>query len=886
MLTTGSRIGSYDVGPQIGAGGMGEVYQATDIRLKRPVALKILPAAVAADPDRLARFQREAEVLAALSHSNIAASYGTEELDGTKALVMELVEGPTLADRIREGPLPVEDAFAIARQVADALETAHDQGIIHRDLKPANIKVRPDGSVKVLDFGLAKAVEPASAAVRQGVSQSPTITSPALTQAGMILGTAAYMSPEQARGRVVDRRADIWAFGCVLFEMLTGRRAFDGEDVTETLAAIVKSTPPWEQLPPLPPLTDLFLRQCLEKDPKKRLGDIREMRLALAGDLSLGPPSAAGAGARSWIKVAAVVVAAVFGAALIAAALSSRSREARPVTRFEYLLPQADLLPSLGRRVVAISADGRTLLYQSRSGLHVRSMGELDARLLPGTDAASDAVLSPDGQWVAFFSRPGELKKIPIAGGPAVTLCRIADIPYGVSWGTDGTIVFARSDGIARVSANGGEPQVIVQAAAGETIHRPQMMPSGDAVLFTVTTAQGNMRWDSARVVIHSLGSGRRTTLVEQATDAVYLPSGHLVYTKRDGLFGVAFDARTLTSSGGTVALVQGVQPSAGVAGGGVNFDVSNNGTLVYLVRRIEQRSVVWLSRRNGTVTPVTTIPPGTYEDPRLSPDGNRLLLTNDGDIWVFDLATGRTTRVTRDGGSQMGVWDPSGTRIAYSSGRTMGAVEAWVAPADGSGSPRQLTHMGGTVHVDSWSPDGKLLTIHHHRPPPAPTVMHMLAMDRPDAQPTPFPVGDFAAEGADFSPNGRHVVFLSNATGRREIYIRPYPGPGEQMTVSINGGFEPVWAANGEIFYRGLNGDQLYAVPVAAGSATKVGTPILVSSRPFYVAPTGSPRPQFDVTADGQRVVMLSSNMVDDRERVIVVQNWFEELRQRIPVN
>jgi serine/threonine-protein kinase len=586
------------------------------------------------------------------------------------------------------------------------------------------------------------------------------------------------------------------------------------------------------------------------------------------------------------MKVAAVLAVVAVGAALAGVALwQSRSGEAAVITRFEHLLPQSHALPLLFRRVVTISADGDTFLYNTRAGFYVRSMDELEARLLPGTEGAVDPVLAPDGQWVAFVAG-GELRKVPIADGPAVTLCRVGSTASGISWGADQTIVFAQADGIARVSANGGEPQLIVRAETGEALHKPQLLPGGDAVLFSVTMTQGNTRWDSAKIAVFSLSQTRRTVIVEEATDGVYLPSGHLVYAKRDGLFGVSFDARTLTTSGGTVALVQGIQPPAGITGAGVNFDVSDSGTLIYLARRIEQRSLVWLSVNGDAVTPVTTIPPGDYEDPRLSPDGSRLVVTRDHDIWVFDLASGRTTRITRDGGSQMGVWDPSGTRIAFSSGRTGGAVEAWVAPADGSGAPRQLTQLGGAVHVDSWSPDGRLLTMHHH---PVigggHSIMYMLAMDQANARPMPFPVGDFPAEGADFSASGRHVVFLSTATGRREIYIRPYPDPGEQVIVSVDGGMEPVWAANGDIFYRGLNGDRLYKVPVSAGASPKAGAPRLLSSRAFYRAPTGSPRPQFDVTADGQQVLILTSTTLSgDRDRIVVVQNWIEELKQRIP--
>jgi serine/threonine-protein kinase len=885
MLSAGSRLGPYEVVGQIGAGGMGEVYQATDSRLKRAVAIKILPAPFAADADRLARFRREAEVLAALNHPNIAAIYGLEQTESGIALVMELVDGPTLADRIRDGALPVDEALQIAHQTAGALEAAHDTGIVHRDLKPANIKVRPDGTVKVLDFGLAKAIDPAASTIASSLSLSPTITTPAMTQAGMILGTASYMSPEQARGRVVDRRADIWAFGCVLFEMLTGRRAFTGEDVTETLAAIVKETPQWRDLPPLPPLVGLFLKQSLEKDPRKRLGDMREMRLALSGELALTPEAATGP--RGSLRGLAALVAATAAIAAVAAMAVWPRRDAtpRPVTRFEQAI--ANELPTLTRRVIAISANGQRIAYQTRAGIFVRSMDQVDPRQLvasrtPGV-AAGDMVLSPDGQWLAYVAGR-ELSKVPVNGGAPVPLADVG-VVFGASWTSGGAILYGHQQGIMRVPENGGAPELLVRANDDEQMHLPQLLADGDSVLFTVTKDRGINRWSPAQVVVQSVRSGRRTVLVDAATDGRYLPTGHLVYARGGGLFGSAFDEKTLALTGATVSLLEDVRLPVGVFAAGVNYDVSDDGTLVYVKRPSSSRSLVWVNRQKRSVEPIMTIPPSDYEDPRLSPDGERVVLRHEGDLWIYELASGRNSRLTNDGASMMPVWDPSGTRIAYSSGRS-GNFEAWLTTADGSQSPRALTKMGGTVHVDSWSPDGRIVTIHFHGRIDD-SGIYALPMDQDGAQPQRFIGTDPGDEGADFSPDGTHVAFLSTVTGTREIVVRRYPGPGGASPVSVNGGVEPVWAANGEVFYRNMEGDRLFAVSTSTRPSLKVGTPVLLIERPFYITPTGSPRPQYDVSSNGQRVLILA-NTADasesTRSRIGVVQNWFEELKRIIP--
>jgi Tol biopolymer transport system component len=899
-LTPGTRLGVYEVAAQIGEGGMGQVYRATDTKLKRQVAIKILPPSLALDADRLARFQREAEMLASLNHPHIAAIYGLEDADGGRALVMELVEGEDLSQRIARGAIPIDEALPIAKQIAEALEAAHEQGIIHRDLKPANVKVRPDGTVKVLDFGLAKAME-SPAANAPSVSQSPTITTPAMTQAGMLLGTAAYMSPEQARGKPVDKRVDIWAFGAVLFEMLTGKRAFAGEDVSDVLASVLAREPDWRLLPRgLPPVVGNYLKRCLHKDRKQRIRDIGDVLLALDGAFEAVAPDVAHsvAVARSvWRRALPVAVTAI-AATLITGLAAWRlwpSVERRSATRFDYVLPEGQQLEVTQpqRPVMATSPDGRSFVYQTTEGLYLRSMGNLEAQLTPGTkERLSTPFFSPDGQWVGYFVLTGQandrqLKKIAVSGGGAVILCA-ATIPFGASWTPDNTILFGQRAGIMRVSANGGTPELIIRASESEQMYGPQLLPDRASVLFSVTREMGPSRWDQAQVVVQSLSSGKRSVVVQGGSDARYVPTGHVVYALRDGLFAIAFDADRLRVTGGTVPLVQGVQRPVGVNAAASNYAVSEQGTLVYLTRGSSLRSLVWMNRNGAAAGPISPIPPGTYEDPRVSPDGDRVLVTRQDDVWIYDVATGRSSRLTRDGSSLMGVWDPTGSQIAYSSART-GNLEAWVEPSDGSGPPRQLTNLGGQVHVDSWSPDGRTLTMHHH-PPEGPTSIFMLSMDTTDPKPRVFLKGEFNAEGAYFSRDGRYVAYVADATGQREIYIRPYSNPGGQVTVSVGGGREPMWANNGDLFYRSLTGERMFAVSVTTKPALKVERPVELFQGPYYISSGGSPRPQYDVTPDGQRFLLLASapgtNGSVARPRMVVVQNWFDELKRLVPTH
>ena len=884
---------------------MGKVWRAHHTALRRDDALKVLPDAVASDPERLIRFQREAQVLASLNHPNIAHVYGLERTDSGHALVMELVEGPTLADRVAAGPIPVDEALACARQIAEALEVAHEQGIIHRDLKPANIKVRPDGVVKVLDFGLAKALQPSSAG-NPDVTASPTITSPAMmTDIGVILGTAAYMSPEQARGKAVDKRTDIWAFGCVLYEMLTGKRAFAGDEVSDVLASVLAREPDWTLLPRgLSPVLVAFIKRCLHKDRKLRIGDAQSVRLALEGafETSGSPAADSTHRASSWRR-ALPAAAAALATAVVVGAVGWGLRpatDAPRVTRFDYALPEGQQFRGTSRPVMAISPDGRHFVYNTSGGLYLRTMGEIEPRLIPGTEEVLIApFFSPDGQSLAYVQN-NQLKRISVSGGTPTNICA-ATAPFGASWTANDEILFGQPAGIMRVSATGGTPELVIPAKDGEEVYGPQLLPDGDAVLFSVTTGTGPSRWDEGRVVVQSLSSGERTVVVHGGGDARYVPSGHVVYALQDGLFAVPFDARGMTVTGGAVSLVQFVQRSTGLTvTAAAHYAVSDEGSLVYVPDSAALRSFVWVDRHGTSAVPIPSIPAGGHDAPRLSPDGARVVVGRDGDIWIYEVASGRSSRLTRDGASIMPVWEPTGSRIAYSSGNP-GNQEAWVAPSDGSGEPRQVTQLRGQVHVDSWSPDGRTLAIHHH-PPQTPVSMLMVSMDAPDAKPQLFlqRAGGFSNEAATFSPDSRYVAYASAETGRTEIYIRPYPGPGGQETVSVGGGTEPVWTKNGELFYRSLTGERMMAVAVTTQPTLKVGRPVQLFEGPYFISPTGSLRPQYDVTADGQRFLMLAassgadasgsapaslaSSVAGARPRLVVVQNWHEELERLAP--
>jgi serine/threonine protein kinase len=911
-LAPGSRVGSYEITALLGEGGMGKVWRAHHAALRRDDALKVLPDAFLADPDRVARFQREAQVLASLNHPNIAHVYGLEDIDGSKALVMELVEGPTLADLIDQrgagpsGPagLPMDETLAIARQIADALEAAHDQGIVHRDLKPANIKVRPDGTVKVLDFGLAKALAPAGsddpAYVRRagplgpaGASQSPTITTPAMTQAGMILGTAAYMSPEQARGKPVDKRTDIWAFGCVLYEMLTGKRAFEAEDVSLTLAEVMKSEPDFAALPSdTPPGVRQALRVCLQKDPRQRGGDIAAIRLAMEGAFvdhaqspgtsPVVPPTLLSG------RLAPLAAALAAGAVLTGGvAWSLWPASLTPdVNRFEYTLPDGLQFRNTGRNVMALSPDGRHLVYNTQTGLRVRSLGELGTRVIAGTEEGlASPFFSPDSQSVAYFTSTGELKRVALSGGQPVLVA--SGLPGfvaggGASWGEDGRILVSGPEGILRVPDSGGTPELVIQASEGESVYGPQLLPDGDSVLFSVARGPWN-QGRGGEIVVQSLRTGDRTPLVSGGSDARYLSSGHLVYSIDDGLFAVAFDETRLAVSGAPVSIVSPLARSTGDATGAANYDVSRDGTLVYVPDfGFAVRQMRWFERA-GTPREAVGEPGIGILNLALSPDGsrvafNRLGSQQGGGVWVTDVQRGVTSLVTAPAGDAS--WSPDGTQIVFDRQDGVFAV-----PARG-GEPRLLFRSAhGRAFVEDWSRDGQRLAVVQW--PGAGEEDSGAAVPTSGDQ-TPVVI-DRAPDldEINFSPDGRWVAYNADRERRGwEVYVAPYPPTGERIQISSGGGVQAKWRADGrELFYLTPQGT-LMSVAISTAGRFTPGPPTRLFDTGLDVDPI---RDQYVPSADGTR--FLISAVAEQqgeaaRPRFVIVQNWFEELKRLVPVD
>ena len=681
-LTIGNCVGPYHVLALIGEGGMGEVYRARDTKLDRDVALKVLPEAFTADPDRLARFEREAKVLASLNHPNIGSIYGLEEAEGVRALVLELVEGPTLADRIKQGPIPLNDALPIAKQIAEALEAAHEQGVIHRDLKPANIKVKDDGTVKVLDFGLAKAFQPDASDLS---AASPTISlTAAATQMGMVIGTAAYMSPEQAKGKVVDKRADVWAFGAVLYEMLVGQKPFTGKDVSDTLAAVLRIDADFDALPDeTPPRVRQVLKACLQKEPKDRVRDIGDVSLAMDGTFDTPAvetsSSVKPAQLQVWQRPTPALVVALALLAFGGLAVGTVMRPVLPspgsLARFVVITPpDGPLFRSRNTPEVAISPDGTRIVYGSGTGpaatrqLYLRHVDQLDASPLRGTERGNAPFFSPDGEWVGFQDAANTLKKVSVLGGPAVTICDVDGFSRGMSWAADDTIVFATtsSNGLMRVPAVGGEPEVLttVDPEGAETAHAwPEVLPNGKGVLFTAWSGSD----DGSRIAVVSLETGEITYLVPGGSNPHYSPTGHIVYGVGGTLRAVGFDAERLAlTSNNPVPVVENVNTKPS---GAANFSLAGNGSLVYVAGAGgagggPQRTLVWVDRE-GREEPIG-LPPNAYAYARLSPDVTRLAVhigdPENTDVWISELARGTLTRLTTDpAGDFAPLWTPDG---------------------------------------------------------------------------------------------------------------------------------------------------------------------------------------------------------------------------------
>jgi serine/threonine protein kinase len=910
----GKTLVHYEITAQIGKGGMGEVYQAKDTKLGRDVAIKVLPEEFARDVDRVARFQREAKLLASLNHPNIAAIYGLEESEGIHFLVMELIEGDTLRDRIKSGPIPVEEALKLALQMAEALEAAHEKGVIHRDLKPANIKVTPDGKVKILDFGLAKAY----VGDQENLSpmDSPTISA-AATQQGVILGTAAYMSPEQAKGKSVDKRADIWAFGVVLFEMLTGRQLFTGETASETLASVMKVEPEWENLPPnLHSRVRFLFERCLEKDPKNRYGSINDARVDVQSVLSdpsgvFAQPSVITKSRKKlrlgipWVTTAIALTAIV----ALVIGLNLRPTEPRRVIRFDYELPEDQQFDDLIERAFTISPDGRQFVYSANGGLYLRLLDELDAKLIPGTGETPERpFFSPDGKWIGYISEiDGELKKISINGGAPVPLTACNSQGF-ISWGQDNAIVYAYQTKIMRVSANGGIPEMLAEEEEGRCI-APQILPDGETVMYTLGPPP-------YKIVVQSIESGARKELFPGDT-AKYLPTGHIVYAVDNNLFAIPFDLDKLEVKGGPIPVVQGVLRASGAP----QYSIGNSGTLLYIPGTMPtraRRTLVWVDR-NGKEDPITDST-NAYASPRISPDGTKVALiigdTPNANLWVWDIVRETATRLTFDESVDLvPLWTPDGKKIVYFSIRQEEAGLYW-KNADGTGEAELLVSSPDQWLMPwSWSVDGNTLVMTEFSSAFAlrgvgSAMARALSTEGPSlswAAGAKSNIGslllqdnqkrivllqdEFHEVDPKISPDGRWIAYMSNESDQREVYVRPFPDVNSgKWQVSTSGGKGPVWAPNGkELLY--MSGDTMMAVDVETETTFKADVPRKLFQGNYYSYLDSSG--MWDIHPDGNKFLMIKPTQTADSEstaktphKINIVLNWFEELKQRVPVD
>jgi serine/threonine-protein kinase len=880
----GSVLGAYRISSVIGEGGMGTVYRAHDSRLGRDVAIKVVRPDLALDPDRLARFDREARLLASLNHPHIATVYGFEQAGDIRFLVMELVAGPTLADRLCEGPLPLDEALTVAGQIAAAMEAAHDRGIIHRDLKPSNITLTPSSGAKVLDFGLAKALTGDSAA--NEIERARTLTSGG-TADGVILGTAAFMSPEQARGKPVDKRVDTWAFGCVLFDMLTGRSAFAGDTLSDTIANILTRDPDWGALPEgVPASIRRLLRRCLEKDPGRRLRDMGDARLeiddALAGRYDAGTAAPSAAAHRSahvtrilhplgWAALGALAVAALAGL------LNRPAPTARPApVRFAVTLPESQRLSSLDFPIVAVSPGGTHIAYVATVGgppqVFVRSLSELETRPLAGTQGAFGPFFSPDGQWIGFFA-DGRLKKVPVQGGPVRS---IADAPigFGATWGPDGIIIFApaNASGLWRVPEDGGTPKGLTElnTERGEFSHRwPDLLPDGRALLFTSGT-EGS--WDDAEVVVQPLDGGERRVLVRGGNSPRFVPGGYLAYARAGSIFVAPIDQTEWRLTGDAVKVVDGVAHSVD---GAAQFSVSRAGTLVYVpeAARNTARSLVWVDRQ-GAIQPLPA-PPRAYASPRLSPDGRVLALVIGGDrdeIWTYHIARNALAQLTYEGGSAP-AWTADGLRIVFGASRGGPADLFWRGLE--AGAEERLNRSARVEVPHSTSPDGKWLAFVEYD---ASTSRDISLLALGDRRVLPFLATAAHETAPAFSPDGQWIAYVSDSEGRNEVWVASAADPARRTQVSNGGGTEPVWRRDGpELFYRA--GDRIMSTVIRPGPAAQAARMLFRGT--FQTGLDG--RPGYDVSADGARFLMITSGEDQGPPRDLhLVLEWNPAVRER----
>jgi serine/threonine-protein kinase len=902
QLAAGQCIGQYKIAEHLGAGGMGTVYRATDTKLHRSVALKMLLPGMLKDATSVARFEREARVLASLNHAQIAAIYGLEEYQGVRFLALEYVPGPTLAERLRRGSLPVHEAIRISKQIAEALEAAHAKGIIHRDLKPANIKVCDNGQVKVLDFGLAKPIEE-----RKAVAPDATTATlvEELTKSMTIVGTPAYMSPEQVSGRELDVRTDIWSFGCVLYESLTGKRAFEAKTVAEVLAAVLEREPNWAALPQTTPEPlRLLLKRCLRKDPNSRLHDIGDAKIELE-DLLAPVPAEAGRKPRAITRREAIGT--ISGAAVGAAAMGlfsiRRYRGAVPrnLAQFAISAPEGVFVPSFNTRV-AISPEGEHVAFNTfSSGLdlfYIRSLTELEPKRVKDVPTGGAAFFSPDGRWVGFFiAATGgaasfrfspDIHKMALSGGAPVDLCP-TDAFSGGTWADDETIYWIdlNPGGLMSIAAAGGPTKEVarIDFDKGERQYKyPCALPGAKSVLAAVATAD-IASFDDARIVAFSPHSGQRKILLEGGTRPRY-SLGYLFYGHDGKILAVRFDADRLEVQGQPFTVLEGVQMSRNT--GVANFDVSTSGDLAYVPGICDggSNTLVWVDRKGQAET--INLSPRSFLHPRLSPDDRRLAIEVEGpnhNVYVYDFDRGVLADITTDGVSHWPVWSPDGKQLAYRSG-PMGHFKLWDVPADRSRAPQQVPATGIMQSAESWSPDGRTILYTAGGLGIPPSIMAARLDGDHQAEEV---AKEKAPEGSPkFSPDGHWLAYCSNESGKPQVYVQAFPGPGPKIQISVDGGTDPVWGRRGgELYYR--NGDSMMAVSVTTAPSFKAGRPQELWKGHFShgmsssCGPPGVTSSNYDVTADGKRFLMIKD---DDQDRaasteMVVVLGWVDEVRR-----
>jgi Tol biopolymer transport system component/tRNA A-37 threonylcarbamoyl transferase component Bud32 len=892
-ILPGRRLGPYEILSSIGAGGMGEVYRARDTRLDRIVAIKVLPTHLADRPELRERFEREAKTVASLNHPHICVLHDIGKQNGIDFLVMEYLEGETLAQRLQKGSLPLEQVLQYAIEISDALDKAHRKGVTHRDLKPGNIMLTKSGT-KLLDFGLAKLKQEAAPA-NVPLSELPTAIDP-LTAEGTIVGTLQYMAPEQLEGKEVDARTDIFAFGVVVYEMATGKKAFEGKSQASLIAAILEREPvPMSSLQPMTPLAlDRVVKKCLRKDRDDRWQSARDVTdelkwIAEGGSaITLAPTAIArGFGALGRRELIIGAGALLSGGVIAGAAIWNLKpvQSPQPVTRTLIDLPQGQQLAGLdGGPAVALSHDGTHLAYVARKGgaqqIYLRAMDSLESKPIPGTEGGVSPFFSPDGQWLGFFAG-GMLMKVSVSGGAALPLANSA-LSYGASWGSHGVIAFASLtiSAVQQVADAGGAPQPLTRFEKGDVTHRwPEFLPGGKAVLFAAATNAIN--FTNSHVAVQTVGTGERRYLVQGGTHPRYASSGHLVYGQRGTLMAVPFDLQRLATTGAGIPVVEGVLQST--VTGAAQYSVSDTGSLVYVPGGIQsaQSRLVWVSR-NGAEQPLPA-PAHAYLGPRLSPDGRRVAVTlteQEAQIWLYDLPRETLTRLTFEGNLNVRpVWTPDGKRIAFNSNKD-GPLNLFWQLADGSGGLERLTTSEYTQVPMSWSPDGELLAYFEVNPA---TQRDIWVLRLSDRKALSFLQTRFDEAVPRFSPDGHWLTYTSNESGRFEVYVQPYPGPGGKWQISTEGGTEPMWNPNGrELFYR--SGDKMMAVEIATQPGFAAGTPRTLFEGRYETAMV--PIDNYDVSPDGQRFLMLKPVEQEQAAptQINVVLNWFEELKQKVP--